>query len=255
MEADSISNVSAAAVYTKTSSPSSIQIKLSPKIITRRYGLSNDPHLLKVPTVEDDDVAITPYQFHRHAPERISTSPTLRRLRNSTSSMSQVFPLQDGTENTTMGSPIAQTDSSVPVCQHPLICSQSYSSSHPSLCENSLSLREKSPSIDPISFQPHFKDDFCDGQKLQNTTENNPFFLSEGKQNSQECGQELDLHRSTSPDNSRERRHSSVVVSLPGFEMFPGDLLISDSAAKFLYHSASLQCSGQRGQNAERAFN
>ncbi|XP_042323899.1 pleckstrin homology domain-containing family G member 7 [Sceloporus undulatus] len=227
----------------KASSPSSTQIKLSPKAITRRCGFSDNSHLLKVPTVEDDDVDIKPYQFHRHAPGRISTSPTLRRLRSSTSSASQLFPLQYGTENTTMDSPMAQTDSLIPVCQHPLIYSQSYSSSHPSLCKSSLSLREKSPSIDPISFQPHLKDGFCDDQKLQNTTESNPSFLPEGKQNSQECGQELDLHISTSPYSSTERRHSSVVVSLPGFEMFPGDLLISDSAAKFLYHSASLQSS------------
>ncbi|KAK9399769.1 pleckstrin domain-containing family G member 7 [Crotalus adamanteus] len=59
----------------------------------------------------------------------------------------------------------------------------------------------------------------------------------EGK-DSQQYSQALDLHKSS---RSAVRRHSSVVVSLPGFEMFPGDLLISDSAAQFLYQSTSLQ--------------
>lgn len=40
-----------------------------------------------------------------------------------------------------------------------------------------------------------------------------------------------------------------MVVSLPGLEVFPGDLLISDGAAEFLYDSASLQSSGQIGRH------
>ncbi|KAK2534932.1 Plekhg7 [Columba guinea] len=45
---------------------------------------------------------------------------------------------------------------------------------------------------------------------------------------------------STSPTlrrlRSAERRRSSVVVSLPGLEVFPGDLLVSDSAMDYLPH-------------------
>nr|XP_008109081.1 PREDICTED: pleckstrin homology domain-containing family G member 7 isoform X2 [Anolis carolinensis] len=213
---------------------------MNPHAITRRCDFKANPHLLQVPSVEDDDVDITLCQFDRHAPGRISTSPTLRRLRSSTSSLSQVFPLQDSTESTTLCSPLTQNDSLIRVSQRPLKCSQSCSSSYPSLCNNSLS---NTPSVDPISFQPHMKDGFCDGHMPQYTTENNSSFLSEENQNSQEYGQELDLHKPSSLYSSPERRHSSVVVSLPGFEMFPGDLLISDSAAKFLYHPASLQSS------------
>lgn len=33
---------------------------------------------------------------------------------------------------------------------------------------------------------------------------------------------------------SAEHRQSSVVVSLPGLEVFPGDLLVSDSAMDYL---------------------
>ncbi|XP_060633311.2 pleckstrin homology domain-containing family G member 7 [Anolis sagrei] len=220
----------------ESSSTTSTERKLNPQAITRRCDFKDNPHLLQVPRVEDDDVDITLCQFDRHAPGRISTSPTLRRLRSSTSSVSQVSPLQDSPES----SPLSQTNSLISVSQHSLICSQSCSSSYPSLCNNSLS---NTPSNDSISFQPHIKYDFCDGQTPQYTMENNPSFCSEENQNSQEYDQELDLHKPSSQYSSPERRHSSVVVSLPGFEMFPGDLLISDSAAKFLYHPASLQSS------------
>lgn len=33
-----------------------------------------------------------------------------------------------------------------------------------------------------------------------------------------------------------ERRRSSVVLNLPGLEVFPGDLLVSDGAADYLCH-------------------
>lgn len=47
------------------------------------------------------------------------------------------------------------------------------------------------------------------------------------------------------PNRSAERRRSSIVVSLPGLEVFPGDLLVSDSAVDYLHHSALLPNAGQ----------
>jgi len=44
---------------------------------------------------------------------------------------------------------------------------------------------------------------------------------------------------------SAERRRSSVVVSLPGLEVFPGDLLVSDRAMDYLAHAALLLSAGQ----------
>lgn len=44
---------------------------------------------------------------------------------------------------------------------------------------------------------------------------------------------------------SAERRRSSVVVSLPGLKVFPGDLLVSDSALDYLPHAALLLNAGQ----------
>lgn len=42
-----------------------------------------------------------------------------------------------------------------------------------------------------------------------------------------------------------ERRRSSLVVSLPGLEVFPGDLLVSDSAMDYLPCSSFLLSAGQ----------
>lgn len=44
---------------------------------------------------------------------------------------------------------------------------------------------------------------------------------------------------------SAERRRSSLVVSLPGLEVFPGDLLVSDSAMDYLPYSSFLLTAGQ----------
>lgn len=44
---------------------------------------------------------------------------------------------------------------------------------------------------------------------------------------------------------SAERRRSSLVVSLPGLEVFPGDLLVSDSAMEYLPYSSFLLTAGQ----------
>ncbi|XP_062989874.1 pleckstrin homology domain-containing family G member 7 [Elgaria multicarinata webbii] len=217
-----------------TSAPKGAAKNMCPNSIARRRGVSDNPHLLKIPSLEHDDGDIIPYQFNRHAPGRISTSPTLRRLRSSRPSIAQVFPLQDGSESSRVGKQMQQMDSFLPVCQSHPSCSQhcnssSYSAPTP---------RESSTLVEPIS-QP--KDEYSDDQTLENNGDNHSSFLSEGEPNSKACVQELDLHKPHSQYNSAERRHSSVVVSLPGLEMFPGDLLISDSAAKFLYHSASLQ--------------
>lgn len=44
---------------------------------------------------------------------------------------------------------------------------------------------------------------------------------------------------------SAERRRSSVVVSLPGLEVFPGDLLVSDGAMDYLPHTVLMLSAGQ----------
>ncbi|XP_066490594.1 pleckstrin homology domain-containing family G member 7 [Tiliqua scincoides] len=234
-----------------------VEMKLCPTDTKRRYGFSD--HLLKVPSMEYDD-GDTICQFDRHAPARISTSPTLRRLRNSTPSISQVFPLQDDPASTPPGNQKQRSDSFVPVCQAPPLCSEQLSSSSNT---NSLLPKDNCTSLDTMHIFSRQKDGFSGYQTLQGKGELNASSPSE-EQNPQECVQQdvkssspfsfmknnlscltffqtLETHNA-SLSCSAGRRHSSVVVSLPGLEMFPGDLMISDSAAEFLYSSASQQC-------------
>uniref|UniRef100_A0ABM5GFG3 Pleckstrin homology domain-containing family G member 7 isoform X3 n=1 Tax=Pogona vitticeps TaxID=103695 RepID=A0ABM5GFG3_9SAUR len=227
----------------ETITPAITKIKLLPSISTRKQGFHEDTHLLKVPSENSDDGDVTPYQFDRHAPERISTSPTLRRLRKSMPLSPQVLPLQNDTENARAGNKAPQGSSSIPVCQSSSSIQCHSSSTYTRLHTDSLLPREQPKSADPTSVKPYCQENFSDYQTSKNSKGNNPSFLSEREQNSQEQFKESDLHNAIGQYRSTERRHSSVVVSLPGFEMFPGDLLIPDSAAKFLYHSASLQSS------------
>ncbi|XP_060100553.1 pleckstrin homology domain-containing family G member 7 [Heteronotia binoei] len=200
----------------------------------QKQSVRGQPHLLKVPSEGNDNSDNIPCQFVRYAPGRISTSPTLRRLRKSTLSVSQIFALQGGTENPRLGN---QSESCLPICESPPPFSNHFFFSEPFMHIHSLSQREKSASIDTTPVLPHHEEN---DQPLQNAVSINSSFQSEGEQNTHESIQKLDSHKA-SLYNSAEHRHSSVVVSLPGLEVFPGDLLISDSAAEFLYHSTSLQ--------------
>ncbi|XP_039214137.1 pleckstrin homology domain-containing family G member 7 isoform X2 [Crotalus tigris] len=210
-------------------------IKLGPDSLTRRRDLTGKLHLLNV---EHDSADNPPYLFDRHAPSRISTSPTLRRLRKNTSSVSQISPLQDSAENIETDKQMPQVD--IFLSMHPELPSHPQHCSLPSssgIYSNTLIQIQHSTSVNPTANLLDHKHDFSDTQTVQNSSENNSSPEYEGK-DSQQYSQALDLHKSS---RSAVRRHSSVVVSLPGFEMFPGDLLISDSAAQFLYQSTSLQ--------------
>uniref|UniRef100_A0A8C5RZZ5 Pleckstrin homology and RhoGEF domain containing G7 n=1 Tax=Laticauda laticaudata TaxID=8630 RepID=A0A8C5RZZ5_LATLA len=217
------------------SAPTNIGIKLGPGSLTRRQDLTGKLHLLNV---EHDGADNPPYLFDRHAPSRISTSPTLRRLRKNTSSVSQIAPLQDNAENIRIDEQMPQID--IFLSMHPELPSCPKHCSYPStsgVYSNTVTQVQHSTSVNPTMNLLDNNGDFSDIQTVQNSRENNPSLECEGK-NSQQYSQALDLHKSS---RLAVRRHSSVVVSLPGLEMFPGDLLISDSAAQFLYQSASLQ--------------
>uniref|UniRef100_A0A670IS92 Uncharacterized protein n=1 Tax=Podarcis muralis TaxID=64176 RepID=A0A670IS92_PODMU len=141
-----------------------------------------------LPPVEDGDGDFTPYQFNRHAPGRISTSPTLRRLRNSTPSLSQVFSLQNSTESGRGHNQVPQTESTLLAYQRCTLHSQQCSlTSNSGMHTDSLTLKENSTLADTLSVPPHPKDDFVDDNTLQNTREISPSSLTKGKQNSQEC--------------------------------------------------------------------
>ncbi|XP_077326913.1 pleckstrin homology domain-containing family G member 7 isoform X3 [Lithobates pipiens] len=112
--------------------------------------------IITVPTKETDVSYSTPFQFDRQAPARISTSPTLRRLRKHT--VGNFMSLQEYFD----------------------------ASKFPTHKEESVSIKE--------------------------------------------------FHQS----RRSERRRSSVVLSIPGLEVFPGDLLVSDGASDYMYNASWL---------------
>jgi hypothetical protein len=54
----------------------------------------------------------------------------------------------------------------------------------------------------------------------------------------------LNCHLSSFEHRFYEHRRSSVVLNLPGLEVFPGDLLVSDGTADYLYHPLLLLSPG-----------
>ncbi|XP_009980775.1 PREDICTED: uncharacterized protein C12orf74 homolog, partial [Tauraco erythrolophus] len=134
--------------------------------------------LLKLPTEECIGNHHAPFQFDRHALARISTSPTLRRLRMA--SASQALSFQDCSDTARLGNQKEYTGSLHHICKSPLRCTTASSSSLPS-CIHAKLLSSKaksettipdSGSTCPRSKLPSQKDPLCNGspnKTLQNS--------------------------------------------------------------------------------------
>ncbi|XP_061871725.1 pleckstrin homology domain-containing family G member 7 isoform X3 [Colius striatus] len=213
----------------------------------RRRGYT-ESSLLKFPTEEYIGSNHTPFQFDRHALARISTSPTLRRLRMASASQGSSF--QDCSDSAQLGKK-KEHISSLHICKSPSRCTTTSSLLLPSCVHAKLlSSKAKSETIatdpkstSPKSKLPSQKDPLSNGspsETIQNTWRPSSTTLPERlchpthapQDGVQKCG--LPIQRSA------ERRRSSVVVSLTGLEVFPGDLLVSDSAVDYLPHAALL---------------
>uniref|UniRef100_A0A8B9PRF2 Uncharacterized protein n=1 Tax=Apteryx owenii TaxID=8824 RepID=A0A8B9PRF2_APTOW len=111
--------------------------------------------LLKLPTEERTGSYHAPFQFDRHALARISTSPTLRRLRMA--SASQALSFQDTAQ---LGNPKEYTGSLHHICTSPPWCTKSSSLSLPS-CVHAKLLSSKAKTettiADPESAGPRSK--------------------------------------------------------------------------------------------------
>nr|XP_048702717.1 pleckstrin homology domain-containing family G member 7 [Caretta caretta] len=233
--------------------------KRSPVGCIQRRSCSEPLILLKVPLKEHEESYSAPFQFDRHAPGRISTSPMLRRLRNSVTSVSQASGLQEGFDGTRLGSQREHTGSLRHICKSPPQCTMYCASSSFSLpsCihEKLLSFKENSETpaatletFDLKSKLPYQKDQLSNGSsepvfqkfwKVNTATLPGREQVSQLNTIQQECVQKKELLISSSC-RSAERRRSSVVVSLPGLEVFPGDLLVSDDDADYLQRSPLL---------------
>nr|XP_009672899.1 PREDICTED: uncharacterized protein C12orf74 homolog [Struthio camelus australis] len=241
---------------------------------------------LKLPTEEHDENHHAPFQFDRHALARISTSPTLRRLRMA--SASQTLSFQDraltSSDTAQLGIQKEYTGSLHHICKSPPRCTKSSSLSLPS-CVHAKLLSSKAKtetttadpeSADPRSKLPSQKDPLSNGSQevtLQHLWKTSSATLpvrlphpspmqQEGVQEffkliSSHAGEEhfrsFLYHKEgkaikcavVASHRSADRRRSSVVVSLPGLEVFPGDLLISDGAMDYLPPAALLLNTGQ----------
>ncbi|XP_066039467.1 pleckstrin homology domain-containing family G member 7 [Chamaea fasciata] len=215
-------------------------------ILRRGYTESS---LLRPPTEECIGIHHAPFQFNRHAQTRISTSPTLRRLRMA--SASQALSFQDCSDTAQMGNQKEYTGSLHHICKSPPRCITISSLSLPS-CVHAKLLSSKAKSERTIAVPesdllksklPSQEDPLSNGspnEPLRNSwrassatlptrlPRPNPTLWAGVQENG------LPMQRSA------ERRRSSLVVSLPGLEVFPGDLLVSDSAMDYLPYSTFL---------------
>ncbi|XP_069830322.1 pleckstrin homology domain-containing family G member 7 [Dendropsophus ebraccatus] len=155
----------------------------------------------------------TPFQFDRQAPARISTSPTLRRLRKNT--IGNFTLLQDVFDVSKFPIPKEEcvTDNVSCVSQ---------------------SLEDQVKSCDHV-VDPADHTNYTDDEKSPDHNYNG-ITATESKgepEISNQCAQMKAFHQS----RQFERRRSSVVLSIPGLEVFPGDLLVSDGASDYMYQA------------------
>ncbi|XP_037371083.1 pleckstrin homology domain-containing family G member 7 [Talpa occidentalis] len=185
--------------------------------------------------------------FDRQAPSRISTSPTLRRLRNSGCGTSRSLSQQETFKVPTWGS-----------WKAPAVSSHFLSQSLPGSLQDSFNL--SSPVRTKVDWTPKVPldadsalnaADFFQpqtGPAEEHAPPESPS-INEGSLPQASLpgtgGQSLPslTPRSPTPQGPEshpcrffEHRRSSVVLNLPGLEMFPGDLLVSDGAADYMCH-------------------
>ncbi|KAM6092967.1 pleckstrin homology domain-containing family G member 7 isoform 2-T3 [Theristicus caerulescens] len=224
-----------------------VDTTMPPGDYIRRRGYT-DPSLLKLSTEEYIESHHAAFQFDRHALVRISTSPTLRRLRMA--SASQALSFQDCSDTAQLGNQKEYSGSLHHICKSPPRCTTASSLSLPS-CVHAKLLSSKaksettiadSDSASPRSKLLSQKDSVNNGspdETLQNSWRANSATLPRRLPRPRSTPQE-GVQSGLPIQRSAECRRSSVVVSLPGLEVFPGDLLVSDSAMDYLPHAALL---------------
>nr|XP_009505106.1 PREDICTED: uncharacterized protein LOC104046637 [Phalacrocorax carbo] len=120
---------------------------MTPGDYVRRQGYT-ESSLLKLPTEECTGSHHGPFQFDRHALARISTSPTLRRLRMA--SASQALSFQDCSDAAQLGNQKEYTGSLHHICKSPPRCTTASSLSLPS-CVHAKLLSSKAKSETTIA--------------------------------------------------------------------------------------------------------
>ncbi|XP_074082680.1 pleckstrin homology domain-containing family G member 7 isoform X3 [Macrotis lagotis] len=233
----------------ENASLASEQDKESSNISIQKRSHQGPPNQSPKSPLESGSGQGSPFQFDRQAPGRISTSPTLRRLRSSTSQL----PIpQDSLEASNWrnwkGATRSLNYKSLP--RSSKACSQSLSS----LSLSSKATPHSETTMSTLNLANSKTDGSCPTNSLEDSgacprpqTDN----LGHSKHTSLP-GKEYELqlqsishYKWNQGEESHQprlyqHRRSSVVVNLPGLEVFPGDLLVPDGVASYLCHPALL---------------
>lgn len=179
------------------------------------------------------DGLVAPFiQFDRQAPARISTSPTLRRMRSTRRPLMDPVMMESTEEEPSpmnLLSPVHRVKS--PLAASPLSDGES--------CHDhqliSSSGRQRTRSNRSKTFENGIASTRQECQSAHPTVIQDFGFPDSGVQETELCHNSL-----------QERRRSSVVVSLPGLDVSPGDLFVSNGAADILngsnFSGRSLYC-------------
>ncbi|XP_030646216.1 pleckstrin homology domain-containing family G member 7 [Chanos chanos] len=193
-----------------------------------RIDLEKTPSRLRCGSLKDvDGMPTALFQFDRQAPARISTSPTLRRMRSTRLPSKEPGRMgspqeESGSWDTvSLKSPLSPAHRQKSPLAVTLSNQEGHQSSSPLIRGNLNSQRSKTLDNSVI----------CTRQEPLSPTETaaNTDFKNAKDDNDQVM--ELSHKR------LHERRRSSVVVSLPGLDVFPGDLFVSNGAADILNQS------------------
>ncbi|XP_045893617.1 pleckstrin homology domain-containing family G member 7 isoform X2 [Micropterus dolomieu] len=228
----------------QTSSPVIMHIDLTRTHSKLRHSSLVDTNILAAPL----------FQFDRQAPGRISTSPTLRRMRSTRR------PLMDTWDPVKMGSTQEEPSSEIPLspghrvksslAASPLSDGEICHDHQPILSSNRQRIRsQRSKTFDNgitskrqecSSAHPTLIEDFgFPDSEVQHKLER--------LRKTVYCQKSYSMARLSTAtrykgkehyhDRLQERRRSSVVVSLPGLDVSPGDLFVSNGAADILNDS------------------
>ncbi|XP_023664724.2 pleckstrin homology domain-containing family G member 7 isoform X1 [Paramormyrops kingsleyae] len=183
--------------------------------------------------LQDQDEKVTPFlQFNRQAAARISTSPTLRRMRSSV--RRPVKAIQDHTrgngtqeESVTCESPVPGNAFS-PQYKHGFLLPEPSSCPEPGVRPNGE--QDNQPAVSPMestnrSGRCHTLDNSLIQQRKTSCSVTKPIC------GTPEVEEHLNQAKDPSQERLEERRRSSVVISLPGLDVSPGDLFVSNGAA------------------------
>ncbi|KAM9375621.1 pleckstrin homology domain-containing family G member 7 isoform 1-T3 [Pholidichthys leucotaenia] len=177
--------------------------------------------------MDQDDLVGSSFQFQRQAPGRISTSPTLRRMRSTRRPVDTWDPSRMGT---TQEEPSTASTAPSTTPLSPVHRAKSPLAANP-LCDG-----EICPDHQPVSSSGQQRTRSCRSKTFNNNITSlkqechsaHPLINDNGFSDGEV--QEEDQSHS----RLHERRRSSIVVSLPGLDVSPGDLFVSNGAVDLL---------------------